>query len=424
MSLREFLALGTGSQVPTRQRNHNGYFLRWDDEGFLFDPGEGTQRQMAFGDLPASAVHRIFITHFHGDHCLGLAGIIQRLSLDRVAHPVFVHYPASGQVYFDRLRHASIYHPAVELVPAPIEVPDDGLAVIAETPAYTVMAHALDHGVPTLGYRLVERDGRRFLPDRLAALGVRGPAVKSLGDNGFVRVGDRDVTLDEVSVARPGSRVAFVMDTRRCDGALRLAEDADLLEFGAQSLSAASTEVPIIASVLDRFMQQRLLAHALASHPFFSVFDPDQRHALAARFSPLTLAPGDALVREGSTETGIVLILAGEVDVTRLRDGATVHEGVIRNWWRQGMMGSALAHYHGIKAFSETDQTEDLRAISVPTLVLHGEDDQIVPIDASGRKSVTLLRNGTLKTYPGLPHGMLTTHAETLNADLLAFVKA
>jgi len=233
MSLREFLALGTGSQVPTRQRNHNGYFLRWDDEGFLFDPGEGTQRQMAFGDLPASAVHRVFITHFHGDHCLGLAGFFQRLSLDRVAHPVFVHYPASGQVYFDRLRHASIYHPAVELVPVPIEVPGDGLAVVAETPAYTVLAHALDHGVPTLGYQIRERDGRRFLPERLAALGVRGPAVKALGDNGFVRVGDRDVTLDEVSVARPGSRVAFVMDTRRCDGALRLAEDADLLVMDA-----------------------------------------------------------------------------------------------------------------------------------------------------------------------------------------------
>ncbi len=106
------------------------------------------------------------------------------------------------------------------------------------------------------------------------------------------------------------------------------------------------------------------------------------------------------------------------------RSGAQVQEGVIRNWWRQGMMGSAKAHYDGIKAFSETDQTEDLRAITVPTLVLHGEDDQIVPIDAAGRKSVTLLRNGTLKTYPGLPHGMLTTHAETLNADLLAFVTA
>lgn len=233
MSLREFVALGTSSQVPTRQRNHNGYFLRWDDEGFLFDPGEGTQRQMAFGDLPASAIHRVFVTHFHGDHCLGLAGIIQRLSLDRVAHPVFIHYPASGQVYFERLRHASIYHPAVELVPCPVEVPERGLACIVETPAYKVLAHALDHPVPTVGYRLEERDGHRFVPERLAAMGVRGPMIKSLAENGIVRVGERDVTLDEVTVPKPGSRVAFVMDTRACDGAVTLAEDADLLVMEA-----------------------------------------------------------------------------------------------------------------------------------------------------------------------------------------------
>ncbi|PDT15459.1 alpha/beta hydrolase [Rhizobium sp. J15] len=106
------------------------------------------------------------------------------------------------------------------------------------------------------------------------------------------------------------------------------------------------------------------------------------------------------------------------------RDGAAVHEGVIQNWWRQGMIGGAKAHYDGIKAFSETDQTEDLKAISVPTLVLHGEDDQIVPIADSAHKSVKLLKNGTLKTYTGFSHGMLTINAEVLNADLLAFVQA
>lgn len=106
------------------------------------------------------------------------------------------------------------------------------------------------------------------------------------------------------------------------------------------------------------------------------------------------------------------------------RPDATVHQGVIQNWWRQGMMGSAKAHYEGIKAFSETDQTEDLRAITIPTLVLHGEDDQIVPIGDSAKKSIELLKNGTLKTYPGYSHGMLTVNADVLNADLLAFVQA
>ncbi|RAR67906.1 non-heme chloroperoxidase [Paraburkholderia unamae] len=106
------------------------------------------------------------------------------------------------------------------------------------------------------------------------------------------------------------------------------------------------------------------------------------------------------------------------------REGATVHQGVIQNWWRQGMMGSAKAHYEGIKAFSETDQSEDLKAITVPTLVLHGEDDQIVPIGDAALKSIKLLKNGKLKTYPGFSHGMLTVNADVLNADLLAFVQS
>jgi len=105
------------------------------------------------------------------------------------------------------------------------------------------------------------------------------------------------------------------------------------------------------------------------------------------------------------------------------RPGVKPLPGVINNWWRQGMMGSAKAHYDGIKAFSETDQTEDLKAITVPTLVMHGDDDQIVPIANSALKAVKLLKNGTLKVYPGLSHGMLTVNADVLNADLLAFIK-
>jgi len=106
------------------------------------------------------------------------------------------------------------------------------------------------------------------------------------------------------------------------------------------------------------------------------------------------------------------------------RPGARVSQGVITNWWRQGMMGSALAHYEGIKAFSETDQTEDLKAITVPTLVLQGDDDQVVPYKDAALKQIELLRNGTKKLYPGFPHGMLTTEAETINSDLLAFIKS
>ncbi|MCB8838961.1 alpha/beta fold hydrolase [Aurantimonas sp. VKM B-3413] len=105
------------------------------------------------------------------------------------------------------------------------------------------------------------------------------------------------------------------------------------------------------------------------------------------------------------------------------RDGAKVSEGAIQNWWRQGMMGGIKAHYDCIAAFSETDFTEDLKAIDVPVLVMHGDDDQIVPYADSAPLSVELLKHGTLKTYPGLPHGMCTTHPDIVNPDLLAFIQ-
>ncbi|WP_420369667.1 alpha/beta fold hydrolase [Curtobacterium sp. L1-20] len=106
------------------------------------------------------------------------------------------------------------------------------------------------------------------------------------------------------------------------------------------------------------------------------------------------------------------------------RDGVTPSEPVIANWWRQGMTGSAIAHLEGIKAFSETDQTEDLRAITVPVLVLQGDDDQVVPYQAAAVKQAELLSDATLRIYEGYPHGMLTTHADVINPDILAFIRS
>ncbi|RJL04537.1 alpha/beta fold hydrolase [Enterobacter chuandaensis] len=106
------------------------------------------------------------------------------------------------------------------------------------------------------------------------------------------------------------------------------------------------------------------------------------------------------------------------------RDGADVSQGTIQNWWRQGMIGSAKAHYEGIKAFSETDQTEDLKTITVPVLVMQGDDDQVVPYKNAALLQDKLLANSVLKIYPGFPHGMHTTHADTINGDILAFIRS
>jgi ribonuclease Z len=225
VSNRELVVLGTASQAPTRTRNHNGYFLRWDDEGLLFDPGEGTQRQMLFAGVSASQVTRIFVTHFHGDHCLGLPGVLQRMALDRVTHPVEACYPAETAEYFHRLRHASPFRDTLALRERPV----GGDGVVTGTDAFRVEARALSHLVPTFGYRLVEPDRRQMLPRELAASGVTGPAIGRLQREGRLAVGGRVVTLDQVSQPRHGQRFAFIMDTRLCDAAFELAEGADML---------------------------------------------------------------------------------------------------------------------------------------------------------------------------------------------------
>ncbi|MFI1400167.1 ribonuclease Z [Streptomyces sp. NPDC020681] len=221
MSVRELVVLGTASQVPTRHRNHNGYLLRWDGEGILFDPGEGTQRQMLRAGVAAHDINRICVTHFHGDHSLGLAGVIQRINLDRVPHEVSAHYPASGQRFFERLRYATAYRETVRLTEASVAA--DG--VLAETASYTLEARRLSHPVESYGYRLTEPDGRRMLPEALAARGIQGPDVGRLQREGEVN----GVRLEDVSEARPGQRFAFVMDTRLCDGVHALADGCDML---------------------------------------------------------------------------------------------------------------------------------------------------------------------------------------------------
>jgi ribonuclease Z len=222
---RELVILGTASQVPNRLRHTNGYLLLFDDEGTLFDPGEGTQRQLILAGVPVSRITRICITHFHGDHCLGLPGVIQRLSLDGVPHPVDVAYPASGVAFFERLRGASVFEDRANLRLLPVS--DPGL--VTQGSLLTLKAVRLDHRPETFGWRLEEQPRRHFIFDRLERLGIRGPDVGRLRQEGHLRIGERDVVLDDVTEVWPGQIVSFVMDTGWCDEAVQLAQDADLL---------------------------------------------------------------------------------------------------------------------------------------------------------------------------------------------------
>ncbi|HEY4461589.1 MAG TPA: ribonuclease Z [Streptosporangiaceae bacterium] len=280
MSGRELVVLGTASQAPTRTRNHNGYLLRWDGEGLLFDPGEGTQRQMLLAGVRASEISRIFVTHFHGDHCLGLPGVLQRLSLDQVGRLIEAYYPAEGREYFGRLRRAAIFHDLSTLREQPVS--RDG--TIARTPGFRLEARRLSHRVPATGYRLIEPDGRRMRPERLAARGIAGPDIGVLQRQGWLDVDGRRVTVEEMSEPRPGQRFAFIMDTRLCDAAFALADRADMVVCESTFLAEDAALAPAYGH-LTAAEAGRIAGEAGARLLVLTHFSQRYAHAEPRRFA-------------------------------------------------------------------------------------------------------------------------------------------
>jgi len=225
MSERILTVLGTSSQQPTRYRNHGAYLLRWNEEGLLFDPGEGTQRQFIFANIAPPVVKRIFISHFHGDHCLGLGSFLMRLNLDKVSQPIHCYYPASGKKYFDRLRYGTIYHENIEVVEHPIEKS----GVVCDDGKFKIEACFLKHGIPNIGWRITEADTLKFYKEKLNELNIKGPLVKKLQEDGAITINDKTVLLKDVTWTRKGAAIAVVIDTRYCEEAVDLAKNAELL---------------------------------------------------------------------------------------------------------------------------------------------------------------------------------------------------
>jgi ribonuclease Z len=274
---RELVVLGTSAQTPTRARHHVGFVLRWDDASFLVDAGESAQRQMLLAGVSVNSIQHICITHLHGDHCLGLPGVLGKISLDRVRHPIELHYPASGHDHIQRLRRAAIYDDHGHIVERPIV--DDGVIVTAGE--WTLSARRLDHSVETFGYRIEEASGHTFLPDRLSDAGIHGPMITELEQRGRIEVGGRTVSLDEVTVPRRGQVVAFVLDTRVCDAAVELAAGADLVvcesTFVSDELHLAKEYRHLTARQAATIAREAgarrlVLAHYSQRHPDESVF--------------------------------------------------------------------------------------------------------------------------------------------------------
>ena len=225
MSVRDLTILGSSSQQPTRKRNHGAYLFRWNEEGLLFDPGEGTQRQFIFANIAPTCVTRIFVSHFHGDHCLGLGSMLMRLNLDKITHPVHCYYPASGKKYFDRLRYGTIYHEIIQVVEHPISKP----GLVEDDGKFRIEALFLEHGVDNIGWRVTEPDRRKFDQKKLKEAGIFGPMVREVEERGAITIGERRIELDEVSWIRPGDTISIVSDTKPCTNAIEIAQGAKIL---------------------------------------------------------------------------------------------------------------------------------------------------------------------------------------------------
>jgi ribonuclease Z len=282
MSVRDLTILGCSSQQPTRRRNHGAYLVRWHEEGFLFDPGEGTQRQFIFANIAPPTVTRIFVSHFHGDHCLGLGSMLMRLNLDKVTHPIHCYYPASGKPYFDRLRYGTIYHEQIRV----IEHPVSKAGVVDEDDTFLIKAFFLDHGTENIAWRVEEKDQQRIYKEKLKSLGVEGPIVRDLLANGEITVGGTKVCLSDVSYVQKGAVFSIVIDTLPCTGAKQAAQGATMLlcestyleeekELARKYLHMTAKQAATIAK--EGGVQQLILTHFSARYQSLDGFLEEAR---------------------------------------------------------------------------------------------------------------------------------------------------
>lgn len=282
MSVRDLTILGCSSQQPTRFRNHGGYLFRWNDEGLLFDPGEGTQRQFIFANVAPTVINRIFVSHFHGDHCLGLGSILMRLNLDKVTHPIHCYYPASGKKYFDRLRYGTIYHETINVIEHPVSTP----GIVEDGGIFKIEAAFLEHGVDNIGWRISEPDELKFDKEKLKAAGIGGPLVRELQEKGKLLVNGVEIALEEVSWIRRGDAIAIVIDTRVCQSALDLAKGARVLlcestyleehrELAYEHFHMTAKQAATIAKDAD--VKELILTHFSARYQSLLAFELEAR---------------------------------------------------------------------------------------------------------------------------------------------------
>ncbi|OGN64771.1 MAG: ribonuclease Z [Chlamydiae bacterium RIFCSPLOWO2_01_FULL_28_7] len=225
MSQKNLTILGSSSQQPTRYRNHGAYLFRWLEEGLLFDPGEGTQRQFIFANIAPTCINRIFVSHFHGDHCLGLGSMLMRLNIDKIKHPVHVYYPAANQKNYEYLRDGCVYYRTIEIIEHPIK--EEGF--VEETDNFIIEAYFLDHGIASIGWRILEKDRIKFNKEKLKENKIFNSDVRKIEKEKFLQIDNKTIKLEEVSYVKKGDIIAVIFDSRYSDKMIKISKDAKIL---------------------------------------------------------------------------------------------------------------------------------------------------------------------------------------------------
>jgi ribonuclease Z len=223
---RALFFLGTASQLPTRRRNPTSTFFRWREHGFLLDAGEGTQRQMFRMGLSVGDVDTVLLSHFHGDHVLGLPGVIQSLSLQTDGQSLRIAYPLSGQKFLRNLVHSSIFQQGVKIVETPISVEGE----LFRENDLRVFAYKLKHKTPSWGYAIQEDDKVKFDPDKIAAVGLtNNPLLKKITLGSSIEFGGKTISFETIGEKRPGFKFGYVADTSLCPACDIIASGCDVL---------------------------------------------------------------------------------------------------------------------------------------------------------------------------------------------------
>ena len=295
MTMIELIFLGTSSMVPTKERNQSGLFISYNTHGILIDCGEGTQRQFRYANIPLTKITKILISHWHGDHTLGLPGILQTLGASEYTKKLEIYGPIGTKNHIDHLLKAFVMDRKIDF-----EVFEISEGKFFENDEFHLESIKLNHGITTLGFNFIEKDKRKIIMSKIKKLGIpEGPLLGKLQSGKAIKIKDKKIESEEVTKLIQGKKISIISDTTICDNCYKLAKDADILiseatysstlqEKGEEYNHMTSKQAALIANKVNA--KKLILTHFSARYKSTYELNEDARN-----FFPETICAYDLM---------------------------------------------------------------------------------------------------------------------------------